>query len=721
MSLERPFRISMLVLVLSGMAALSLALGSLVWLAGGFATFVAIVVWAAARPNWHLSRGVATVVVVLIAQGVVIECLTTGTVLVPAAHFLLATQLVWLTQERNNRHYGWLCVMSLLQLMLAGVLSVDLLFGLCFLVYLPAGVCALLLYNLRCELERQGELTPSRTPRVGLRLVAGVAVVTVAEVVLSTAVFMYFPRIAIQVLQLKPLQRGSRLSGFSDRVRFGELARVLDNPEVVMSVRLTQGGKPVRADAFPLLMRGIALDTYRHATWTTQRYIPDSDERSLPFPLRESREMPDRDVVQDIVLEPVNTRLLFYLNAPPQRLHHYIRLRADTPNLERIRYHRESGAISSVHGSFNSLHYIVRSRLPRWRMDVLRRPIADSERERILQSGSRYLQLPDTIGKRTRELAAEIVADIPPGHFHDRAKRVELYLKSEYDYTTEAGLHSPGVDPVDDFLFTKKKGHCEYFASAMALMLRTLGIEARIVTGFSGGEWNEYGQFYIIRQRNAHAWVEVHNPELDDWVTYDPTPAATTTTTAGGHGWLGGLSDRLAYMRLWWNNNVVNFSSGDQRRLAKAVTHALSRLPNYLPLWGRDRLSLDSGLAAGVGAAIVFGVLVAIVGVYFGVAYLLGRKFHWGCLRRRRRTGVPSVGFYRRMLDVLRRRGYRREPSTTPREFAQEVVAQGGAEPEPVGVVTEAFCRVRYGGERLTADDRSAVSRALADLEGKKR
>ena len=204
-------------------------------------------------------------------------------------------------------------------------------------------------------------------------------------------------------------------------------------------------------------------------------------------------------------------------------------------------------------------------------------------------------------------------------------------------------------------------------------------------------------------------------------MTFDPTPAATTDTTSAGYGWFGGVSDRLAYLRLWWNNNVVNFSTGDQRRLAQAVTNALSRLPNYLPLWGRDRLSLDSGYAAGLGAAIVFVVLLALVGIYLGVAYVLGRKFHWGWLRQRRRPGVPSVGFYRRMLDVLRHRGYRREPSTTPREFAEAVVAAGGPALEPVGVVTEAFCRVHYGGERLSADDRSAVVRALADLEARKR
>jgi len=650
MSLERPFRISMLALALTGMLAVALALGSWVWLLSSLAAFAGIVAWTAVRPGWHLRRGIATVVVVVTAQGVVIEWLTTGTVLVPAAHFLIVTQLVWLTQERTNRNHGWLCLMSLLQMMLAGVLSVDPGFGLCFLAYLPAGVCALLFYNLRCELERHGSagspspepveghgaLRPSRMPRVGPRLLVGAGLVAVAELVLSILIFMHFPRFGIQLLQLKPVQRGARLSGFSDNVRFGDLARVLDNPKVVMSVTLRQGGRPIQADRFQLLLRGISLDTYRHATWTTSRYISDSVPHVSSYPKPPPPGDPKREVVQDISIEPVETRVLFYL----RRIVH---IQSETPNLDDILYHQVSETFSSQRSNSVSLRYVVRSRLPSWKSEDLGRPapqpLRKLERGRLVKTydpSGRFTQLPDSITARTRELAQEIVAGIPERHVYQRAITIESYLKGRYGYDVNSGVRTWGVDPVEDFLFRTKAGHCEYFAAAMAVLLRCLDIPARVVTGFSGGDWNDYGQFYIVRQRHAHAWVEVKVPSVNDWVTFDPTPASLSSPTLG-YGWLAGVSNRFAYLRLWWNNNVVNFSTGDQRRLARVVTNALSRLPNFLPLWGDDRLAFGSGYAAGVGAAIVFGGLLLVVGLYLAVARLLGRKLRWPWLRRRRK------------------------------------------------------------------------------------
>lgn len=711
MTLQRPFRVSMLVLVLTGMVALTTSLGSWAWLLGTLAGWLGIAVWTALRPRWHLRRGVATVVVVLTGQLVVVEWLVAHSVLVPAAHFLLITQLVWLTQERTNRHYGWLCLMSLLQMMLAGVLSVNLAFGLCFLIYLPAGVCALLFYNLRCELERHGALRPSKMPRVGWRLLMGAGLVTVGELVLTVVVFMYFPRFGLQILQLKPVQRGARLSGFSDSVRFGDLARVLDNPEVVMWVRLRHKGRSIQADRFPLLMRGIALDTYQNATWTTHRYIHDSNHHVRAYPNSEPPPDPEHEIVQDVTLEPVNTRVLFYL---PQLVH----IESQTPNLDDILYHRYSHTLSSQHSSAVSLRYQVRSRPPSWTAAQLRQPAARPLRD--YDPSGRFTQLPRSITDRTRALARAIVAGIPERQVYQRAITVQSHLKGRYRYDLDAGVRTWGVDPVEDFLFRTRAGHCEHFAAAMAVLLRCLDIPARVVTGFSDGEWNPYARVYVVRQRNAHAWVEAWVPSVEAWVTFDPTPPAPTTSSPA-YGWLGSFSGRLAHLRLWWNNNVVNFSTGDQRKLARLVTDALSRLPSYLPLLGRDRLEFGGGHAAGVGAALVAAVLVLGAGLYFGGAYLLGRKFRWGWLRGRRRPGEPSVGFYRRQLELLRRRGFRRGASTTPHEFARAVIAEGGEPYRPVETVTDAFCRVRYGGQRLTAADRAAVHRALAALETRRR
>ncbi len=745
MTLERLFRVSALMLVGTAMAALTMALGSAPWLFVGLGLFAVYLVVSAAWPRWYLPRSVATAFVVITLQGVLVEVIATGTALVPAAHFLIITQLVWLSLKEpvaptlpgdgtgphppgsvdgiagdsgrprhTSRNYGWLCLMSLLQMMLAGVLSVDMTFGVCLLIYLPVGVLTLLLFNLRCELERRGLLTPSRLQemRIGTRLAASAAFVTLAELILTILVFIYFPRFGLQILQLRPVRRGPRLSGFSDQVHFGDIARILDNPEVVLSARLTRNGKPMRAEGFPLLWRGIGLDTYRDGTWSTRNFISESSTHRLDYP-EKLRRVPDpkRDIIQEIALEPVNTRILFHF---PELL----QIRKASPNLEEIDVHRLSGTYSAAGTTAVSLRYIVRSRPPHWSLRALQKPFPHPASAYDHPDG-RFTQLPQSLSPRVRQLADQIVAEFPPEQVYNRVRKIETYLKARYGYSLRYGRVTPGVDPVEDFLFNKREGHCEYFAAAMVILLRSLRIPTRLVTGFRGGEWNEYGQFYIVRQRHAHAWVEVRLPATKVyWMSFDPTPAVAAP--APSEGWLARLSRRMAYLRLTWNTWVVNYSSTDQRNLAASVTRFLSRLPNFLPGWGRGRLAIDSGVSAGLRAAMVLVVMVGLCGGMVFVVVWLRRR-----ARRRRgrkgRAGRPAIGFYRKMDDLLRRRGFARQPSFTPLEFADWIVDEAGEAYVPVRTISDAFCRVFYGGRRLSPAARADVHPALAALAGGRR
>ena len=839
MTLERPFRLSVLSLVGSGLLALTLALGSALWVLVGLGGFVGCLFQSGVWPRWQVSRGVATVAAVVALQVAVVEAVAVRGAMVPAAHFLILVQIIWLSQERSTRHYGWLCLMSLVQMTLAGVLSVDLAFGICLLVYLPAGVLSLLLFNLRCELERNKLLTPSRLRelRLGSRLLASAGLVALAELVLTIVVFVYFPRFGLQILQLRPVQKGPRLSGFSDEVRFGDISRILDNPQEVMSVRLLRDGQPIQAEDFPLLWRGIALDHYEDGTWTTQDYISQAHERGLPYAERTAGHVPPRVVTQEVTLEPVNTEVLFHL----LRL---IELRGESPNLERVRIHRQSGTYSTADGSAVSLRYVARSRLPDWTHAQLRQSPSHARWATDYEPGGPFVQLPaaiqpppdprvreaadkliqlaegvpalwaanslfrtrsvvqaeplppDLVHRCARELADEIAVQCPPrqinpavaryadpllatlpaGRCHERVRAratalvaqfppgptrrsaqqlvdqilallpperdtnrirmlaesivagfepeevysrvvtIEAYLKSRYDYSLSFGRAEPGLDPVEDFLFHKRAGHCEHFAAAMVVLLRSLRIPARLATGFHGGEWNEYGRYYIVRQRHAHAWVEVRLPRTRArWVSFNPTPAASAAPVAG-QGWLARLSRRLAHLRMTWNSYVVNYSSQDQKDLARSVTHFLSRLPSALPLWGQGRLALGSGASAGATVFVVLTWLVVLGGSVALVLWALRRRARRRGARRDR-AGRPTVAFYRKMDDLLRRRGFRRAPSLTPLEFARRVVAGGGSPYAPVHTLTEAFCRVLYGGHSLTPTERTDVHRALAALE----
>jgi len=703
MTLERALRASLLTLVGASTVALSAALASPVWLAFGLGSLAGYLVLARLRPNWRPSRDATTACVVLTTVVFVGEVATTGMLLVSAAHFLLIIQLVWLCQERTTRHYNWLALTSLVEMVVAGVLSVDVVFGLSLLVYVMAGAFVLILLNLRGELERGGlGSEEAGGARLGRRLAACGLVVGVGELATMVLVFLYFPRFGLQLLQLRPLARGPTLVGMSDRVRLGDLAAILDNPEVVMSVRLYRDGRPFRATSFRPYWRGMGLDTYEAGVWRTRRYIGELGGYSLRYRSFRpyTRKFPGQEVRAEIALEPVNSRVLFYLP-------HLVELDTGTPNLDGVFYHAPTRSVSSTRSTAVSLRYYVRSRVPRWPLEQLRRPVPfdpTGRREEWL----RGLQLPRGLDPRVKALAERVVARTHRFAFYDRARLIETYLKGHYDYTLHPGPAPPGQDPIVRFLFTTRRGHCEYFAAAMVLMLRTLGIPARMATGFLGGEWNEYGRFYVVRQRNAHAWVEAYIPAVREWVTFDPTPRADTGE-ARGYGWVAALDRRLAYLRLAWNNYVVNYSFQDQRQLARAVSRLLGRL-GALARAGRVALATRGG---GGGLAAPFAAAIALL-VFGGAMWFLVAMFRGR--RRRQRAPSPRVGFYRKLEAILRRHGFRRDPATTPLEFVRAVVVRGGQDYLPAMMVAEAFCRARYGGKKLDEAERRAIARALARL-----
>ncbi len=130
-----------------------------------------------------------------------------------------------------------------------------------------------------------------------------------------------------------------------------------------------------------------------------------------------------------------------------------------------------------------------------------------------------YLQLP-ALDSRIPQLAASITATAKTDY--DKAAAIERYLLTHFTYTLQLS-RTPPSDPIAEFLFTRKQGHCEYFAAAMAVMLRALGIPSRVVNGFRGSEFNDLTSEYVVRDSDAHSWVEAYFPGYG-WVSFDPTP-----------------------------------------------------------------------------------------------------------------------------------------------------------------------------------------------------
>jgi hypothetical protein len=310
-----------------------------------------------------------------------------------------------------------------------------------------------------------------------------------------------------------------------------------------------------------------------------------------------------------------------------------------------------------------------------------------------------YLQIPP-MDPRVSELAQSIVGAEPSPAIE--ARLIEQYLQTHYGYTLELPATEPS-DPIAEFLFRRKKGHCEYFASAIAVMLRDVDIPSRVVTGFQSGVYNPISGSQLIRTSDAHSWVEAWIPRRG-WVTFDPTPADPNPPRLSLWTRLGFYTDAA---EVFWQDWVVNYNLDRQLQLATKMGQS----SRHVGLNWFDRLGLAgprwwSTLS---DFAKRYGVLFSSVAVLALLTVLFGRDgWNWWNARRRvlrvqrgEAEASDATLLYHRMLKVLKRRGIEKPAWLTPCEFAQVV-----KEPEVALLVddlTSAYNELRFGGHAEAA------------------
>jgi hypothetical protein len=295
---------------------------------------------------------------------------------------------------------------------------------------------------------------------------------------------------------------------------------------------------------------------------------------------------------------------------------------------------------------------------------------------------------------------------------YDKARAIESYLRDNYGYTLD--LTAGGSDPLSDFLFRVRAGHCEYFSTAMAVMLRTQGVAARVVNGFLPGEYNEASGAYTVRQSDAHSWVEVYFPQTNSWVTFDPTPTAGRTTRLRT-GLAAQLSKYTEALDLMWFQYVVGYDKQEQHSLATSLRKEL----------GDFRRSTSNTLdRARVALPTIFRpVLFSIVGLSVLLIFVLlarrVRQLGWRrglkVWRAGAEPGGSRVEFYERLAVLLEKQGIKREPYQTPLEFASLIGMNEAS------AITNAYNRVRYGEEQLSASERKRIEELLSELASKRK
>jgi hypothetical protein len=303
------------------------------------------------------------------------------------------------------------------------------------------------------------------------------------------------------------------------------------------------------------------------------------------------------------------------------------------------------------------------------------------------------------------------------------AQAVERHLHQNYQYSLDVGT-AVSASPVEDFLFTRKTGYCEHYATAMVVMLRTLGIPARLVTGFLPGLWNDFGNYYSVRQQDAHAWVEVYFPR-SGWVTFDPTPAVPAAMPPVF--WrVGKVVDSV---RLKWDRYVVQYSFRDQMAAAKSlreggekvrmeVSGLLSALTSSMAsvkAWLTESASASGWFLVGglVAGALVAGLILAW--------NRLGRSGRARHADPRTARQIAAIQLYERMLRILESQGLLKPPGATPLEFARRVARERGEAVRFVEPLTGLYCRVRFGQAPFSSDDARRAQELLTELQTVKR
>ena len=605
-----------------------------------------------------------------------------GAFIPSAVHLVFFVAVAKILTAKTNRDYLLLKVIAFLELLAACVLSTSLNFFAFLLLFLILGVATFTSGEMRESGSKHEPANRISGRGLSIRLAAVAVLVSAGILVITAGLFFFLPRTARAAFQHLVSHR-YHLAGFSNRVVLGEIGEIKKESTPVMHVRMDRP----EDHGLALKWRGASLASFDGRVWSSLQGMGQAirPDRGGQVQLDDARLRPGaRHISYAVYLNDIASDALFFAGTPEF-------LRIDSTVIRRA-----GGNYSVGFGDARNVSYQVYSRLDPVNSENL---TDDYLAPLIGPLRKEYLQIPP-MDPRVSELAQRIVGAEPSPAVE--AHLIEQYLQTHYGYTLELPTTEP-PDPIAEFLFRRKKGHCEYFASAMAVMLRDVDIPSRVVTGFQSGVYNPISGSQLIRTSDAHSWVEAWIPRRG-WVTFDPTPADPNPPRLSLWTRLGFYTDAA---EVFWQDWVVNYNLDRQLQLATKMGQS----SRHVGLNWFDRLGLagPGWRSALSDFAKRYGILFSSVAVLALFAGLFGKDgWNWWNTRRRvlrvqrgEAEASDATLLYQRMLKVLKRRGIEKPAWLTPCEFAQVV-----KEPEVALLVddlTFAYNELRFGGHAEAA------------------
>ncbi|MFZ0961183.1 MAG: DUF3488 and transglutaminase-like domain-containing protein [Terriglobia bacterium] len=583
--------------------------------------------------------------------------------LTATVHLILFTAVMKIFSARTYRDYGYLATLSFLMMLASAVLTVGTTFLVFFTLYVVFAISTFISYEIKRGMEaaRRAPEGPFRMPEQNRQAVEKALLTTavglaVGIFTLAGILFFVIPRYRTGYLTNLSMQ-AQNITGFSETVNLGDIRKILRSPMVVL--RVMPEGNPRAYEG--VKWRGVTLNSFNGKKW----FNDNSDRISIPAEAYQHFVIPTPEGWEHRPHHPLRYRVLRAALTTD-----VLFAAAEARELSGVRLLNEDET-GSLHNPMNvSVPYaydlVSDTGVPPAR-ELRNSPTQYPDQIRLI-----YLRLPHQLDPRVGELARTLTSAATNNY--DRAAAIQSYLRNNFQYTLDPPAIEP-EDPVGSFLFRSKSGYCEYFAAAMAVMLRTLNVPSRLANGFQTGTYNRIGKDFVVRARDAHSWVEVYFTGYG-WIPFDPTPADPHPVLPGE--W----DDYVDTAALFWNEWVINYDFSHQERLAREVERDSRDFQQVF------RRRFEHFKRRGILAAfriegwlmshkmLVLLVMLAILAALIltdksGSLAELRFRLAWRFARRHTElTPREATLTYQRLLHTMRKKGFRKNPSQTPREFA---------------------------------------------------
>lgn len=732
MTATRIARLAAVISVLLALTAYAVAdRDPIVFLIGVPASIVACIVTGGTPPR-IVPRSIINLLLFVVVAWATLSLFSEGLGVSLFSEFVAALIVVKMLDRRGHRDAAQVLTLSVFLVIGAILTSNAFWIGLVLVFYLPVIISAVLWHQLARVEELAGVPLPPVSPLRGTIRIR-TAVISAGALLIASAIFLLMPReLGSRALGAWGAAAVGRVVGFNDEVRLGTGGLISDSREPVLDLQLfDRSGDSVGAVGRRFYLRGAVLDTYdqRAGAWVRSENARNNFQTGPPAFIRAGvtpvggARPADWTIRQEVTIR----------NVTGERGHLFSIWRTNQVQVDppaRLEFCPADSALR-VQSHRGKVSYTVYSN------DQVSPPTnwSPPDPERRLAP---VLDLPEI-----REIAAELLIDAaiepdpllrPVSDDHRAAAILRNYFNAGgFTYTLDTLSAPPGLDPIVWFLTQNREGHCEYFASALAAMLRSVGIDARVITGYVATDYNEATSGYIVRANNAHAWVEAETLP-GDWRILDPTPPAELTRIhEPPTGLLADFRRFLDTLEFAWIRTVVGYDADRRAELLgapDAETSVFPLLDRMGESFERVRFAGPRLLLEAARNALIAFVLILGAGLLFFrgkdrigllLIELLRRIAGLFIPRLSPRPRTPESILLRDLLGVFERAG-RSKPSWTPLRTHTEQLARSGdlAGPdlEPAQRLCELLYRALFAGRPITEPE---LHRARSDLTALRR